>query len=311
MGLSFLRGLVAAVNPCAFVLLPTYLMYFLGMQGHEPGDQRASVRRALYVSGAVSAGFMSVFVAVGLLSEYSTRWVEEHARYSTFVIGLAFVVLGVAMLGGYRLPMNTPRLSTATTDRTVRAMFVYGVAYALASIGCTLPLFTASLFGNVSANGWGSGLANVLAYGAGIALILTALTIALAVANTGLLQVLRGSTRFVEPVTSVLVTVSGFYLLYYFFVVEVNEDSTPITTRIDELQRSIQNSLNDRWEFVAILLALILAAAIMFIRTKQRERSTDQTGSEISSSRRYGLTPNATSTVSSSLAEHPDRSTEP
>ena len=39
MGLSFLRGMVAAVNPCGFVLLPTYLMYFLGLQGVRPGTQ--------------------------------------------------------------------------------------------------------------------------------------------------------------------------------------------------------------------------------------------------------------------------------
>ena len=31
MSLSFIRGLVAAVNPCGFILLPTYLMFFLGL----------------------------------------------------------------------------------------------------------------------------------------------------------------------------------------------------------------------------------------------------------------------------------------
>ena len=63
MGLSFLRGMVAAVNPCGFVLLPTYLVYFLGLElrhGSSNGtryvSQRATVRRALLVSGAVSAG---------------------------------------------------------------------------------------------------------------------------------------------------------------------------------------------------------------------------------------------------------------
>ena len=314
MGLSFLRGLVAAVNPCAFVLLPTYLMYFLGMQGDQAGRHRASVRRALYVSVAVSAGFMSIFLAVGFSSEYSTRWIEENAQYATFVIGLAFVVLGLAMLGGYRLPINTPKLATtttATTDRTVRAMFAYGAAYAVASIGCTLPLFTTTLFGNVSADGWGSGLLNVVAYGAGISLILTALTIALAVANTGLLRVLRGSTRFVEPITSVFVVVSGVYLLYYFFVVEVNEDSTAITSQIDQLQRSIQSSLKGQWEFVAIALALIVVAAVASVSTKQRDRPVDATSSELATTGRYCLTPSATSTVSSSLAEQPERSTEP
>ena len=39
MGLSFLRGLVATVNPCGFILLPTYLMFFLGLQGQHPGER--------------------------------------------------------------------------------------------------------------------------------------------------------------------------------------------------------------------------------------------------------------------------------
>ena len=178
MGLSFLRGLVAAVNPCAFVLLPTYLMYFLGLEGHRPGDQRATVRRALLVSASVSAGFMAVFVAVGIISEYATRWIESNAKYATVVIGVGFVALGSAMLAGYRLPISTPRVDTGTPDRTLRAMALYGVAYAVASIGCTLPLFsTVVLRGTVDREGWGTGVAHVVVYGAGMALIVTALTI--------------------------------------------------------------------------------------------------------------------------------------
>jgi cytochrome c-type biogenesis protein len=59
--LSFGAGLLAAVNPCGFVLLPTYLMYFLGVSG-RPGTQRSTVRRALLVSAALSAGFMTIFI---------------------------------------------------------------------------------------------------------------------------------------------------------------------------------------------------------------------------------------------------------
>ncbi len=89
MGLSFLRGLVAAVNPCGFILLPTYLMYFLGMQGQHPGSQRASIRRALVVSAAVSAGFLAVFLVAGLVSVHFTQWINRNARYATVVIGVA------------------------------------------------------------------------------------------------------------------------------------------------------------------------------------------------------------------------------
>ncbi len=266
MGLSFLRGLIAAVNPCAFVMLPTYLMYFLGMEGHRPGDQRSTVRRALLVSAAVSAGFMAVFVVVGIISEYATRWIEDNSKYATLVIGTVFIVLGIAMLAGYRLPISTPKVDPGAPDRTIRAMALYGIAYAVASIGCTLPLFSTVLFGTAERDGWGTGLAHVMAYGAGMALIVTALTIALAVANTSLLRVLRSGSQYVDRVAAAVVLVSGAYLVYYFWVVDVNENRSPITDRIERLQQRIQVQLLDHWQPVAlVLLAIVVGASIYAI----------------------------------------------
>jgi len=264
MGLSFLRGLVAAVNPCAFVLLPTYLMYFLGMEGHRPGDQRATVRRALLVSAAVSAGFMAVFVIVGIVSEYATRQIEANARYATLVIGIGFIALGIAMLCGYRLPISTPRVRTGGRDRTLGAMALYGVAYAVASIGCTLPLFsTVVLRGTVDREGLGTGVAHVVAYGAGMALIVTALTIALAIANTSLLRVLKSGSRYVDRIAAVLVLLSGLYLVYYFWVVDVNENRSVVTDRVERLQQRIQVQLLDHWRPVAlVLVAVVLGSAV-------------------------------------------------
>jgi cytochrome c-type biogenesis protein len=264
MGLSFLRGLIAAINPCAFVMLPTYLMYFLGMEGHRPGDQRSTLRRALLVSGAVSAGFMAVFVAIGVISEYATRWIEQNAKYATLVIGVGLVVLGIAMLAGYRLPISTPRIDSGTPDRTLRAMALYGVAYAVASIGCTLPLFSTVLFGAVDRDGWGSGVAHVVAYGAGMALIVTALTIALAVANTSLLRVLRSGSQYVDRIAAVVVLLSGLYLVYYFWVVDINEDRSAITDRVERLQQRVQVRLLDHWQPVAVVLAVIVAGAAVY-----------------------------------------------
>ena len=71
---SFSAGLLAAVNPCGFVLLPTYLLYFLGIENLRPGAQRSSVRRSLAVSLAVSAGFMTVFVIIGTIVKLSSNW---------------------------------------------------------------------------------------------------------------------------------------------------------------------------------------------------------------------------------------------
>lgn len=283
MGLSFLRGLVASVNPCAFVLLPTYLMYFLGLAGTQPGDQRASVRRALLVSASVSAGFMSVFVAVGLVSEYVTGWIEANAAYATAVIGGGFVVLGIAMLGGYELPVSTPRVGTmgrlGAERSTVVAMAGYGVAYAVSSISCTLPLFSTTLFGSVRRDGWGSGLANVVAYGLGMALVVSSLTVALAVANTSVLGALRTGSRHVQRIAAMLVLASGLYLLYYFVVVDLNEGRSPVTDRVDSIQQRITVQLQDRWQLVATVLAAVVVGAIVFALGRRRDRD-ESAGSE-------------------------------
>jgi cytochrome c-type biogenesis protein len=269
MGLSFLRGLVAAVNPCGFILLPTYLMYFLGMQGALPGSQRATIRRALYVSAALSAGFMSVFLVVGLISYHFTSWINQNAKYATAVIAIGLIALGISMLGGYRLPISTPKLDAGGRTRGVGSMFVFGIAYAVASIGCTIGLFLATLFAT-RREGVVAGVANVAAYGLGMALLVTALTVALAVANTGLLKVLRGGMRHVETIAAVFVVLSGIYLLYYFWVVDINESIDPITSRVERFQNWVLGQLSGNWEVVAVVLAGVVAAAVFYIRPKRR-----------------------------------------
>jgi cytochrome c biogenesis protein CcdA len=252
------------------VLLPTYLLYFLGLSNAESGVRKAPIRRALVVSAALSAGFLSVFLVVGAIAELFTNWVVANAKYLTAVIGVGLVVLGIAMLFGYRLPIATPKLDAGGRDRTVRSMFVYGIAYAVASIGCTIGLFIATLFQTADRKGYAAGVANVVAYGLGMALLITALTVTLAVANVGLLKVLRSGMQYVEMLAGAFVLLSGLYLLWYFWQVDVRETGDPVTDAVANWQSSIQNFLNDHWGAVAIVLAVIVGAAVVALVLKRR-----------------------------------------
>ena len=267
LGLSFVRGLAAAVNPCAFVLLPTYLMYFLGIDAGAGGTQRASVRRALVVSSAVSAGFLAVFVVAGAITNWVTSWLAGNAKYVTVVVGAVLVVLGGAMLFGYRLPFTTPSVGTGRRDRTVGSMFVYGIAYALASLGCTIALFMATVF--AAPDSWGAGLANVVAFSAGMASIVIALTVSLAVANHALLGLLRSAMRYVGLVAAAFVLLSGLYLLWYFWVVDVNGDSDAVTNAVERVQNWVLVELSDNWEVVAVVLAGIVATAVTYVTLRR------------------------------------------
>jgi cytochrome c-type biogenesis protein len=266
MSLSFIRGMVAAVNPCGFILLPTYLMYFLGLQGTMPGTQRATMRRAVIVSAAVSTGFLSVFLIAGLISWQFTNWINENAKYATGAIGVVLLVLGIAMLFGYKLPFMTPRLDAGGDGprQTVGAMFVYGIAYAVASIGCTIGLFIATVFSTSERDGVLAGVGNMLAYGAGMALLVSALTIALASANTGLLKLLRGSLHYVDRIAAGFVVLSGLYLLWYFYWVDIREEGDPITDWALRQQAQATAFLSDHWQVVGVVMAVIVGAAMAY-----------------------------------------------
>jgi cytochrome c biogenesis protein CcdA len=270
LGLSFLRGMVAAINPCAFVLLPTYLVYFLGMEMGRDDTQRASVRRALLVSAAVSAGFMAVFVVAGALTTWVTGWLDENAKYVTAGIGIALVVVGLAMLFGYHLPLLTPRLELGGRDRTIGSMFVYGIAYAAASIGCTLPLFVSTMFTAGEHDGIAAGVVNGAAYGLGMALLVTALTVALAVANHALVRWLRAGMRYANQLAAAFVVVSGVYLVYYFWTVDVNESADGVTSAVESFQTRVFVALNDNWQLVAVLLAGVVLAAVAYVWFRRR-----------------------------------------
>jgi cytochrome c-type biogenesis protein len=212
--LNFLRGVLATVNPCGFALLPTYLMFFLGIEGARPGTQRASIRRALVVGATVSAGFLAVFTVIGTIYRAGFTWFSEQAGWLSIAVGALMIVVGIAMLFGWRPAVRLPKLNKGGTDGTLVSMFLYGVSYAIASIGCALPLFTSALV-SVSSQGIASGVATVAVYGLGMGLMLTALTVSLALARTGLLDILRNGMKYLDVVAGCLLIVTGIYMILY------------------------------------------------------------------------------------------------
>ena len=49
------------------------------------------------------------------------------------------IALGIAMLAGWEPVVSLPHLEKGGRDRTFRSMYLFGVSYAIASLGCTLP----------------------------------------------------------------------------------------------------------------------------------------------------------------------------
>ncbi|HEY0520215.1 MAG TPA: cytochrome c biogenesis CcdA family protein, partial [Ilumatobacteraceae bacterium] len=271
---SFTAGLLAAINPCGFVLLPTYLVYFLGMENLRPGAERASVLRALKVSTAVSGGFMSVFVVIGAITKLSTNWFVEKAQWPSLVIGIALIVLGIAMLFGYRLPFTTPKLDIGERDRSVYSMYVFGIAYAVASIGCTIAPFTGVVLGSFSTRGLARGIAAIALYGIGMALVVTGLTVTLAFANTALLRILRRGMAWFEQFAGVLLILTGMYLGWYWYSNLTDGTGGAVVSRATSWNDKLTNFVQDHQTAVVWVGITVIVIAVVTAFTVQRNEPT-------------------------------------
>src|SRR4051794_26481695 len=147
LALAFTTGMVATVNPCGFAMLPAYLSFFLGVE-----DERASVSRAFVVGATVTVGAAATFAVAGLAVTRLTNSVYEVAAWGSIVIGALLAALGVARVAGLDLSVRLPRLERGGRSGGLNSMALFGVSYAVASIGCELPGFLGAMSGAFNKN---------------------------------------------------------------------------------------------------------------------------------------------------------------
>ena len=226
-GIAFGAGMVAAVNPCGFAMLPAYLALYLGTEESRFTERSAPSRalRALAVGCLVSSGFVVLFGLAGAVISAGGMALIEVMPLLGVLVGEALVVLGVWMLLAGRAPYAAVlgRLAARLGDPRkvgVRGFFLYGLAYGAASLGCTLPAFLAVVGSGLAAGGVVPGAVRFLGYGLGMASVLVALTVALAFFKEGLVKWLRGALPYVQTASALLLILAGAYVVFYWWTAQ-------------------------------------------------------------------------------------------
>lgn len=214
---AFLAGVVAAFNPCGFALLPAYLGMYLG----DPVSGRSRFARALAVSLAVSVSFVGVFGLVGLVVGIAAQAVVTVMPWIGLAIGVILIAAGGFALAG-RFPGSTwgqglaDHVGRAAAGTGLSSYGAFGVGYALASLSCTLPVFLAVVGSTFTTEGGLAGAAlQFVLFGAGMASVLAVLTVVVSAFRSGGLRRTRDLSRYVAPVSTVLLLAAGAYLVYY------------------------------------------------------------------------------------------------
>ena len=271
-GLALTAGMLATINPCGLPMLPAYLSFFLSGDEGERRSDTAAVLRALGVAGAVSLGFMAVFGATGALVSWVTRDVYKVTPWITLVVAVLLVGVGALCLAGKQVTVALPKLDRGGRTRGLGSMFVFGVSYAIASVSCTLPVFLAQV-SNTFGDSPVRGLLTFVVYGLGMALVLMALTVSLALARTELVNALRRSLGVINRVAGAFLVVAGLYIGWYgIYEIRERSDSDPAVDRVTGWSSDLANRVQSigALPLAGILVLLIgAAAAVAYVRSQR------------------------------------------
>lgn len=275
LALALGAGLVAAVNPCGFALLPAYLTVFV--LDDQP-SRALAVGRALRSTAAMTAGFAGVFALFGLVVAPVASGVQQYLPWFTVLLGVAVALAGLWVVAGRSLP--AVRIGGSSGGRPVTSSVVsmtgFGASYAVASLGCTIAPFLAVVVTAFRAGSTADGVVLFLAYAAGMGLAVGTVAVTVALARDGLVGRIRRLGAVLPRVGGVLLVAAGLYVAWYgaweLRVLHAGAGTDPVVDAAGRLQRWLATSAAaiGASGFLVALVAMVglVAAAVLWRRTR-------------------------------------------
>ncbi|MGW0500560.1 cytochrome c biogenesis CcdA family protein [Streptomyces sp. NPDC003007] len=278
LALALGAGMLAAVNPCGFALLPAYLS--LLVLGDDSPSRTVALGRALAATAAMTAGFAAFFAVFGLVIQPVAGQIQQHLPWFTITFGLLITAAGAWLLAGRQLPTLAPKLRRApTVTRSVPSMALFGMAYATASLGCTIAPFLAIVVSAFRSGSTPEGVALFAAYAAGMGLIVGAASLTVALTRTTAVTRLRRLGAMAPRLGGGLLFLVGAYVAYYGWY-EIRVQRGPATTDpVIDAAAGIQRALADALDtagpaVIAVLFGILLLAALLIRRCRHTRQRT-------------------------------------
>jgi len=274
-------GMLAAVNPCGFALLPAYLS--LLVTGDQPPNRATAVGRALLPTVGMTLEFAAVFGVFGLAVAPVASSVQRYLPWFTIGLGLLLAGVGAWLLTGRPLPtLALHRRGPANLTRSLRSMIAFGASYAIASLSCTIAPFLAVVVSSFRADSIFAGTILFLAYAGGMGLVVATAAVATALARTSLLGRLRRAGAAVPRVAGLMLIASGGYVAYYgWWEIRTLQGAAttddPVITNAAAIQRYVADTI-DRLGLpgvaAGLALCLLIAGLTGVLRRRSRRNTT-------------------------------------
>ena len=215
VGYAFAAGMVASVNPCGVLMLPAYVIRQLKTEGPGSSTARRALR-GLVLAAVVTAGFIVIFAAAGLIITAGGQWLVTAFPYVGIILGVGMVGLGVWTLVTDKTFAIVPTSRiTAERQQKLGNAFLFGIAYAVGSLSCTLPIFLVVVGTSLTGEGLVTAFGQFIGYALGMGTIIFIVTLGAALFRRAMARWLRLVTPYIHRVGAMFLVGAGTYLLYY------------------------------------------------------------------------------------------------
>jgi len=209
--LSFTAGAIGFLSPCALPLLPTYVVYYLNL-GEEASSKGQSFRTLTFIL-ATLAGFMTVFASLGVIPSLAFQVIPLSSSILTPVIGIGMIIIGVIYATSDLFSRFTHTGLTPPRARSSISFYVFGIAYALASLSCSFPVFLLVVLSSALSSGFQNSLILFILYALGAGSILALFTLTLSISRDFLHARLMRAMPHMRKIGAAVLIISGLYIL--------------------------------------------------------------------------------------------------
>ena len=225
LGFAFAVGMVSAVNPCGFAMLPAYLGLYLGANdqsdaGRNPFQQ---VLKGLEIGSSVTLGLVVLFGIAGTIIALGFHSVGSVLAWLGLGIGIILTVTGAWLVGGGKLYTGFAAQAASRIGNpgqvNVKGYFLFGISYGIASLSCTLPIFLSVIGTSFAASTILTSLSQFLLYGMGMGVVIMVLTLGVAFFKSAMLGTIRKVLPYVGPIGSWLMVIAGAYIVFYWLTI--------------------------------------------------------------------------------------------
>jgi cytochrome c biogenesis protein CcdA len=226
LGFAFAAGMVSAVNPCGFAMLPAYLGLYLGTneQNNDKIHPIKHIAKAFQVGGSVTVGFIVLFGAAGMIIGLGARAaVVDILPWLGLIIGIILAITGSWMIGGGKLYTGFAAQAASRmgdpSQVNVKGYFLFGLSYGTASLSCTLPIFLSVIGTSFAVSSIATSLGQFLLYALGMGTVILTLTLGIAFFKGAMVGALRKALPYTQPIGSWLMVLAGSYIVFYWLTI--------------------------------------------------------------------------------------------